>query len=181
MRLVLFIAAALFSSVATASPAGVIAYACIEDGPYVLLAFDPNSKRLGYGAFGGGRQGDESIAETAAREFYEETRCVFDTPRARDLAATRPSERDGYYSFVAEVPFISPLEIPQHPCGARQERSGWLWVRYTDLIKALETDDSRPRVRASLDLKYITLWEGGASALRAAVRDGLLAEQGLCR
>jgi ADP-ribose pyrophosphatase YjhB (NUDIX family) len=181
MRLVVLISTLLFYSGAAASPAGVIAYACIEDGPYVLLAFDPNTNRMGYGVFGGGKKADESIAETAAREFHEETRCIFDTPTAVQLAATRPSERDGYYSFVAQVPFVSPSAIPQNPCEARLERSDWLWVRYTDLISALESDQSRPKVRASLDLKYITLWEGAASALRAAIRDGLLAKQRLCQ
>ena len=181
MRIVFFIAALIISSASAASPAGVIPYACIEDGPYVLLAFDPNTKRLGYGAFGGRKENDESIAETAAREFYEETRCAFDRPTAVDLAATSPSERDGYYAFVAEINFISPLAIVESPCDARLERSDWLWVRYGDLIRALQTDEKRPRVFASLALKYIDLWEGAASSMRAAMGDGVLPIDGLCK
>ena len=166
---------------ALASPAGVIPYACVSGDPYVLLAFDPISDRVGYAAFGGGRQGQETTAETAAREFYEETRCIFDTPTAEELANSKPSTIDGFYSYVAQVPFVSHLEIPKHPCTGRIERYDWQWVRLRDLTKALETGEARPRVLVSLAHKYITLWEGGAKSIRAAIEDGLLDQEKICR
>ncbi len=164
-----------------ASPAGVIPYACVSGDPYVLVAFDPVSDRAGYAAFGGGRKGQETIAETAAREFHEETRCAFDTPTAEELERSIPSYYDGFYSYVAEVPFISHLEIPEHPCDARIERFDWQWIRLSDLTMALDSDEARPQVLVSLMHKYITLWEAGAASLRAAIKDGLLNEDRVCR
>ena len=162
-----------------ANPAGVIPYACLVDEAYVLLAFDPVVGRRGYGAFGGGRDLGESIAETAAREMREETRCAFDTPTAADLATKTPSDSDGYFSFVAEVPYVSQLDIPEHACDAGVERSDWLWVRLSDLKKGLAADEARPEVLVSLMHKYITLWDGAADSLRQAVADGLLPDS-LC-
>ncbi len=166
---------------AVASPAGVIPYACLSGDPYVLLAFDPVSDRVGYAAFGGGRYGQETIAETAAREFHEETRCVFDTPTADDLERLTPSEHGGFYSYVAEVPFTSILEIPEHPCDARIERYDWQWVRLSDLTTGLNSDEARPQVLVSLMHKTITLWEGGAATLRKAINDGLLDQDKVCQ
>jgi 8-oxo-dGTP pyrophosphatase MutT (NUDIX family) len=166
---------------AVASPAGVIPYACLSGDPYVLLAFDPVSDRVGYAAFGGGRNGEETIAETAAREFHEETRCVFNTPTAAELEQLTPSKHDGFYSYVAEVPFISILEIPEHPCDARIERFDWQWVRLSDLTMGLSSEDARPQVLVSLMHKTITLWEGAATSIRKAINDGLLDQNKVCK
>ncbi|MGI9319413.1 MAG: NUDIX hydrolase, partial [bacterium] len=127
LTVILLVLSIVFYGSAFASPAGVIPYACLSGDPYVLLAFDPLSDRVGYAAFGGGPQGHETIAETAAREFHEETRCAFDTPTAEQLEKSLPSEVEGFYSYVAKVPFISHLEIPEHPCDARIERYDWQW------------------------------------------------------
>lgn len=169
------------SANASASPAGVIPYACVSGDPYVLLAFDPVKDRVGYAAFGGGRVGQETIAETAAREFHEETRCVFDTPTAEELERLTPSEHKGFYSFVAEVPFISILEIPEHPCDARIERYDWQWVRLSDLNTGLNSDGARPQVLVSLMHKTVTLWEGAAASIRKAINDGLLDPNKVCQ
>ena len=169
------------SGVALANPAGVIPYACVSGDPYVLLAFDPISDRVGYAAFGGGRKGQETLAETAVREFHEETRCIFDTPTAGDLADSETSVVNGFYSYVAQVPFVSHLKIPEHPCTARIERYDWQWVRLLDLTEALKTEEARPRVLVSLMHKYITLWEGGADSIRAAMEDGLLDQEKICK
>jgi len=169
------------TSLVVATPAGVIPYACIEDGPYILLAFDPVATRVGYAAFGGSRQANETIAETAAREFREETRCAFETPTAEQLEQLTPSESHGYVSFVAEVPFISHLAIPESPCDARIERVDWQWVKLSDLEAGLATDDERPQVLVSLMHKTITLWEKAAQSLRQARADGLIDSDKLCR
>ena len=169
------------SGVALANPAGVIPYACVSGDPYVLLAFDPISDRVGYGAFGGGRKGQETTAETAVREFHEETRCIFDTPKADELSDSETSVVNGFYSYVVEVPFVSHLKIPEHPCAARIERYDWQWVRLVDLTQALKTEEARPRVLVSLMHKYITLWEGSADSIRAALADGLLDQENICQ
>lgn len=146
----------------------------------MLLAFDPVSSRLGFGAFGGGRQGGESIAETAAREMREETRCAFDGPTAADLEASTPSNSGGFYSFVSQVPYIPQGEIPASACDAAIERVDWQWIRLSDLLTALQGDDPRPQVLVSLMHRVVTLWEGAAESLRQAQRDELL-HNNLCR
>ena len=175
------LALAAASGAALASPAGVIPYACLHGDPYILMAFDPVTTRLGYATFGGARNGNETLAETAAREFREETRCAFDVPTAEDLSGLTPSESHGYYSFVAEVPFVSQLEIPEHPCDARIERTDWLWVRLSDLEAGLAGGETRPKVLVSLMHKYITLWGKAAKSIRQAQVDGLLDRQTLCQ
>ena len=163
-----------------AAPAGVIPYSCITGEPYVLLAFDPAPGRRGYGAFGGSKRFGETVAETAAREFREETRCVFEKPDANDLAATTPSLSHGYYSFVAEVPYVSPMEIVDHPCEARMERFDWQWIRLSDLMVALDKPEARPKVLVSLIHEYVKLWDKSAESLRDARKDGLLNPEKLC-
>jgi len=87
----------------------------------------------------------------------------------------------GHTTFVAEVPFVSPLKFADNPCDANLERSDWLWVRWSDLHKALSGDESEPRVVSSLSHKYISIWDKAASSMRGAMRDGLLPEKGLCK
>lgn len=181
MKYCLLVAGLLFSGVAFSGSAGVVPYACIEDGAYVLLAFDPKPSRQSYAAFAGGDKKGETLAETAAREFNEETRCVFEKPDVKLLSAMTPSMDHGHATYVVEVPFVSPLMFPDHPCEARVERSDWLWVRWSDLHKALLTDEREPEVVASLAHKYIRIWDKAASSMRSAMSDGLLPEKGLCK
>ena len=181
MKTTLLVAALLFSVNAWTHSAGVIPYACISDDAYVLLAFDPHPGRQAYGGFGGGDEEGETIAQTAAREFREETRCIFDSPTADELSTMKPSEHDGFYSYVTDVPFVSPLRFAHSPCDAEVERSDWLWVRWTDLSKALDSNASEPEVVASLVHKYIRIWDKAAASMRTAMADGLLPREGLCR
>jgi 8-oxo-dGTP pyrophosphatase MutT (NUDIX family) len=167
------------STLLYASPAGVIPYACLDGEAHVLLAFDPQSSRLGYGAFGGGSRGDETVAETAAREMREETRCAFDRPTAEALEASTPSHSAGFYSYVAQVPYIPREDIPKSPCEARVERYDWQWVLLADLLPALDGEVDRPEVPLSPMHQTINLWQGAAESLRQAKRDGILYE-GLC-
>ncbi len=163
-----------------ASPAGVIPYACVGEQILVLMAFDPASGRLGYGAFGGGREGSETIAETAAREFFEETRCAFDTPKAGDLEKIPHSNSDGFYSYVAQVPYKAVLEIETHACDAELERAGWQWFSLDDLLHALDTDDQKPSLKVFGSDLEIAIWDKAADSLRKAVQDGLLRPEVLC-
>ena len=177
---VLAVASAIAFVSSRAGPAGVIPYACPGGIPHVLLAFDPAAGRVGYGAFDGGGRPGESVAETAAREMLEETRCAFGTPTAAELAGKTPSDFGGVSSYVAEVPFLSGRDIAEHPCEAALERVDWLWVRLTDLKTALGSDGPRPEVTVASGTRRIALWRGAAGSLRQAVSDGLLPD-GLCR
>ena len=163
-----------------ASPAGVIPYACVGKDILVLMAFDPASGRLGYGAFGGSREGAESIAETAAREFHEETRCAFDGPAAEHLETLSFSNSNGFYSYVAEVPYKPALDIEMHACDAQLERAGWQWFSLDDLVDSLNSGDERPAIKVFASDLEITLWDKAAESLRKAMQDQLLVPGALC-
>jgi len=72
--------------------AGILPYAVFKNQVYFLLgkeSFDPGfGDGDKWGTFGGKREVNESVAETAAREFYEETAgCVLDLPEIRQKLA----------------------------------------------------------------------------------------------
>lgn len=174
-------AVSVLAVAAMASPAGVIPYACVDGSALVLMAYDPAPGRLGYGAFGGGKENNESIAETAAREFHEETRCTFSGPAATDLELLPNSNSDGFYSWVAEVPYISALFIGQHACDAAVERAGWQWFELDELLTALKTESDRPVLYAQGGVLKVEIWDKAAQSLRQAVLDDLLDSAFLCR
>jgi 8-oxo-dGTP pyrophosphatase MutT (NUDIX family) len=171
---------ALASTQAMANPAGVIPYACVNGQTWVLLAYDPAPGRSGYAAFGGTQEAGESIAETAAREFQEETRCVFDHPDSTDLEPLPHSKSNGYVTYVAEVEYKSALQIEQHSCDAQLERAGWQWFDLENLLEALRTDLARPKLFARGDILQVTLWDKAADSMRQSMKDNLLVAEVLC-
>ncbi len=123
--------------------AGVIAYTRIQGETYVLIADHVDSDR-GWGAFGGHRKGNETPAETASREFREETACVYDHPTGEDLAAAVPVRLGGYLSYTVEVPYV-PVTVfaasrDRGECrgSAYRERADWSWVPLTEIRRSLE-------------------------------------------
>ena len=80
MRL-LFVVPLLFTLVACSSsnapPAGLIAYSCVAGEAVHLMAFDPHPTRRAWATLGGSAQKGESPAQTAVREFTEESNCVY--------------------------------------------------------------------------------------------------------
>jgi len=175
-----FIVMLTLSAQTMANPAGVIPYACVNGQTLILLAYDPAPGRSGYAAFGGGQEAGESIAETAAREFREETRCAFDHPDSTDLEALSHSNSEGYYTYVAEVEFMSALQIEQHSCHARLERAGWQWFSLERLLEALQSGLARPKLFAIGDVLQVTLWNRAADSMRQAVDDKVLLAGGMC-
>jgi 8-oxo-dGTP pyrophosphatase MutT (NUDIX family) len=176
-----FIAMLIVSAHAMANPAGVIPYACVNGQTLILLAYDPAPGRSGYAAFGGTQEAAESIAETAAREFQEETRCAFDHPDSTDLEFLSHSNSEGYYTYVAEVEYKPALQIEQHSCDARIERAGWQWFELEKLLEALRSDFARPKLFAMGDVLQVTLWNRAADSMRQAMNDNLLVANRLCQ
>ena len=129
------------------------------------------------GHFGGGREGDESIPQTAAREFREETRCAFDRPVAADLAGLTASNHDGFWTYVAEVAFQPAADIELNPCPATMERMAWIWVTLESVVQALfENNGVIEEAGQSL-----AIWSASADSIRKAMDDGLLDAANLCQ
>ena len=153
-------------------PAGVIPYACKDGEALVLLAYDNGRDRNGWAAFGGQANRGESIAETAAREFHEETGCVFPVPTAADLEPLESSAIGTFYTYSYEVPFVDPAKIEASRCGTPGERKDWIWFRLTDVIDAL---DKRADVVDRFDRdKTYPLWFVGRVSLQEALDDKVL-------
>ena len=169
------------SSTSLASPAGIIPYACILGKAYVLLAYDSGHKRNGYGGFGGKPSDIESIAETAAREFSEETRCAFSAINAKTLTNHIPSQSNGYFTYVIEVPYRTAREISDNPCTAPIERSDYQWIELIDLTNVLQNKTSNIEISSVIDGKKINLWDKSAQSLQQAFEDGLLDSKKLCK
>ena len=126
--------------------AGIIPYTCSAQGALYLLAYDPDRKRKAWGAFGGRPEGNEPATQTALREFYEETNCVYDRQTIERLTLKGPSRSGNFYSYVAEVPFRDVAEIAARRECVNVERAFWIWVPHAAFIKTLETEAVRPAV-----------------------------------
>jgi len=164
--------------------AGIVAYSTIQGRTYVLLADHPGTDR-GWGTFGGHREAKETLAETAAREFREETRCVYgDYPSAEDLAGLPRVERGNFVSYVIEVPYVpaqvfASLEEEGACTGpAFEERGPWVWIPL-DVLRGV-FQDAESTKQYDLPSSYVPLgsptvfWDKSATVVERAVDEGLL-------
>ncbi|WP_028294654.1 NUDIX hydrolase [Oceanobacter kriegii] len=158
-------------------PAGVVGYACHDHRALVLLAYDGAKNRKGWAAFGGHGEKDERIADTAAREFREETRCAFEAPLADQLQGQPRSVIGPFYSYVWQVPFVDAEQIEKSRCGTPGERNQFIWVSAADLAHAVRITGQIKAVQAAKDKnpdRNYPLWFAGRIALQQAMQDGLL-------
>lgn len=176
------IAAMLATGLATAAgPAGVAAFACRDGAALHLLAFDPVPGREGWAHLGGRAEAGESAAETAVREFREESNCAFGAPASLATTLAGPSVVNGFSTYVMQVPFIVPEVIAQDRGCAHVERAHWVWVAHGKLMEALHSPDASPVVDvAEGPLRTVHLWPVSARALRQAINDQVLPTKDPC-
>lgn len=188
MKKIIFLATAILQSnaVLAADPKGVnsglIPYSCTSEGAKYLLAYDPVNDRRAWGAFGGGAKERETSTQTAIREFREETNCAYSRTTLTNLSLKGPSISSGFYSYVAEVPYVDSESIGKTRQCVDVERSFWVWVPHNELIIALDSRYSEPYVKIkSKPKKTIYLWKGAAKSMRKAKSDGFLGESDPCK
>ena len=183
MRL-LFVLPALFviaaCSPANAPPAGLIAYSCVAGEALHLMAFDPHPARRSWATLGGSAQQGETPAQTALREFTEESNCAY-TGTEIDISQLKgPSISPGvpFHLYAAQVQFKSVDEIAQTRQCVDIERSQWVWVRHFDLMRALNQTAvgtlTVPTVQG--EPAQVPLWDRGVESLKKALQDGVLPE-----
>lgn len=161
-------------------PAGVIPYTCENKEALILLAYDNGKDRNGWAAFGGRANKGERIAETASREFHEETGCVFPVPSAAELDGQKRSAIGSFYTYAYHVPYVEPERIAASRCGTPGERKDWIWFRLTDLVTALDNRTDVPD-RQNPNKTY-PLWFVGRVSLQEALDDGVLpSDNSVCR
>lgn len=187
----LFVYSALFTLAACGTsslpPAGLVAYSCVAGEALHLLAFDPHPSRRAWATLGGGAKAGETPAQTAVREFTEESNCAYSAADIDVSALRGPSISTGvpFHLYSVQVPFKPVSDIAQQrPC-ADIERSQWVWVRHAELMRAINqyTPDqteplSVPVVQGTPGT--VPLWGRGVESLRKALQDGVLPETLSC-
>lgn len=164
-------------------PAGLIAYSCVAGEALHLMAFDPHPARRSWATLGGGAQAGETPAQTAVREFTEESNCAYNKDEIDVASLKGPSISPGvpFHLYSAQVPFKSVDEISTTRQCVDIERSRWVWVRHIDLVRGLNQHDSTSG--AALELPTVQgqplkvpLWSRGLESLKKALQDGVLPE-----
>lgn len=164
-----------------AGPAGIAAFACTDGTALHLLAFDPVPGREAWAHLGGRAEAGESTAQTAVREFREESNCAFGD-RVPDVGTlTGPSVAGGFSTYVARVPFIAAATIARARDCAHVERARWVWVAHERLIAALRSPAAGPVVEvAQGPVGSVHLWPVSARALRKALDERVLPADDPC-
>ena len=164
-------------------PAGLIAYSCVAGEALHLLAFDPHPARRSWATLGGGAHRGETPAQTALREFTEESNCVYTSAELDSSKLKGPSISPGvpFHLYSLEVPFKSVGEITQTRQCVDMERSQWVWVRHLDLMRAVNEHigaAQQPIIVPTVQGQplQVPLWDRGVESLRKALQDGALPE-----
>ena len=173
---------ALICMGAVASPAGIVAFACEKGLALYLLAFDPAPRRQAWGHLGGRAEKGETSAQTALRELQEKSNCAFDLPAevATHLIGPPPFPRNGFQTFVLQVPFIEAATIAQARQCKDVERNQWVWVNHQALEAALNLSATDLPVSDGAPAK-VHLWRPSLDTLRKARDDGVLPTKDPCK
>jgi 8-oxo-dGTP pyrophosphatase MutT (NUDIX family) len=164
--------------------AGVIPYFVDSGVAYVLCADHRDGGDRGWGAFGGYIEAGETPEEAAARELYEETRCLYPVDDVLpEIDGDRRIEAGSFVAFVVEVPFRPVFAIEgrdRENCEGAvfEERGPYAWIPLGEIVRAVEAagaDES-----AELDPAYLPpgaqtkLWRKSADLIVEAQERGLL-------
>lgn len=164
--------------------AGILLYMQTADEVWLLVADDMAAAR-GWGGFGGHAEGDESAAQTAARETEEETRGVFRRAMLLEKIAGQVPVIDagGFALFSAEVDYVPArfLTNQKAPDGrVYHERSHYAWVPFSAVAPLLASEIDHERVYR-IDTRYLPaaspatwLWPVWLATLRTAALAGAL-------
>lgn len=167
---------------AVASPAGIAAFACEKGSALYLLAFDPAPRRQAWGHLGGRAERGETGAQTALREFREESNCAFELPAdvATHLMGPSTFPGNGFQTFVLQVPFIEAATIAQARQCKDVERNQWVWVSHQVLEAALNSSATDLPVSDGAPAK-VHLWRPSLDSLKKARDDGVLPTKDPCK
>lgn len=164
-------------------PAGLIAYSCVAGEALHLMAFDPHPARRSWATLGGSAQAGETPAQTAVREFTEESNCAYTTDEIDSTNFKGPSVSTGvpFHLYSAQVSFKSVDEISQARQCVDIERNQWVWVRHIDLVRGLNQHDTTSDVQLAVPTVQgqplnVPLWSRGVESLKKALQDGVLPE-----
>ena len=159
------------------NPAGVIPVTCLNDEVYLLLAYDTNPLRRSWATFGGHADYGETLPQTAAREFHEETGCVFTRPTPEDLHQNEAVKIQRFVSYVYPVPYVDPELITASRCGTPGERRDWVWLLLDDVVASFPAN--RPVIKDSKTENSYPLWRKSRDVLAAAHEAGLLSNEAI--
>jgi 8-oxo-dGTP pyrophosphatase MutT (NUDIX family) len=168
--------------------AGVMPYA-VKDGNLLFLVGgeyrrDCFGGRPGFcwSTFVGRRNPSEDHpAQTATREFHEETRFAFSSvstgnpvdPHRLSGSSPLPTRKRGIYVYLAEVPFIAPDAIGLGQTRWTSEKSAYCWITPAQLLEAVDSPPHRlPATCGDSEQRLFDVFRNdmaGDSAIRRAV------------
>lgn len=168
--------------------AGVMPYA-VKDGNLLFLVGgeyrrDCFGGRPGFcwSTFVGRRNPSEHHpAQTATREFHEETRFAFSfasdenpvDPDRLSVSTPLPTRKRGIYIYLAEVPFIAPDAIGSGRTRWTSEKSAYCWITPAQLLNAVDSPPHQlPATCGEQEQRLFDVFRNdmaGDSAIRRAV------------
>lgn len=142
-RVFLLLAGINLTKIYAAPGAGGLPY-CMKDGEVLfLIGQDPE----GWSDFGGMAEKGETVLQTAAREFSEETKNVFDGGSEHNNAkffnqhnrGSLPHPKFKYFSHLIEVSYIPADVFKRSKGGPHAEKLDYAWIHAGEFLRAVSS------------------------------------------